>query len=124
MIGSNFQICLKAKGMVPITIAIGDKNVGKSRASKCMLAVTGRRQVFYRRITDAMQTRVLDECTLPFVLDDAGRSSEEKKKLTDLLLDIFNGAGVVNCNRLCNSNTSPIITMNDWVLADLNLDKA
>ena len=110
--------------MVLITIAIGDKNVGKSRASKCMLAVTGRRQVFYRRITDAMQTRVLDECTLPFVLDDAGRSSEEKKKLTDLLLDIFNGAGVANCNRLCNSNTSPIITMNDWVLADLNIDKA
>ena len=108
--------------MVPITITIGDRNLGKSRSSNCMLAVTRRRQAFYRRITDAMQTRVLDECTLPFVLDDAGRTSDEKKKLVDLLLDIFNGAGKANCNGICNSNTSPIITMNDWVLADLNID--
>ncbi|KAK3740883.1 hypothetical protein QZH41_003478 [Actinostola sp. cb2023] len=71
-----------------------------------------------------MQTRVLDECTIPFVLDDAGRTTDEKKKLTDLLLDIFNGGGIANCQRMSKSTTSPIITMNDWVLADLNSDKA
>lgn len=124
MIGVNYDTCLKIKGMVPVAIAIGDRNLGKSRAAKCMLAVTGRSQVFFRRISDAMQTRVLNECTLPFVLDDAGRTTDEKRKLTDLLLDIFNGGGVANCKRLCNSTTSPIITMNDWVLADLNCDKA
>jgi hypothetical protein len=124
MIGMNYETCLKEKGMVPVTIAIGDKNVGKSRAAKCMLALTGRSNVFYRRITDAMQTKVLDECTLPFVLDDAGRTSEEKKKLKHLLLDTFNGGGVANCLKLCNSATTPVITMNDWVLADLNADDA
>lgn len=124
MIAMNYETCLKLKRMVPITIAIGDKNVGKSRAAKCMLALTGRSQVFYRRITDAMQTRVLDECTLPFVLDDVGRTSDEKKTLTDLLLDTFNGAGIAKCNRLSKSTTSPLLTMNDWVLADLTTDKA
>ena len=44
-------------------------------------------------------------------------------QLEDLLLDIFNGGGVANCKRLCNSTTSPIITMNDWVLAALNCDQ-
>jgi len=124
MIGVNYETCLRIKGMVPVTIAIGDRNLGKSRAAKCMLAVTGRSPVFFRRITDAMQTRVLDECTIPFVLDDAGRTTDEKKKLTDLLLDIFNGGGIANCQRMSKSTTSPIITMNDWVLADLNSDKA
>ncbi len=66
-----------------------------------MLAVTGRRQGFCRRITDTMQTRVLDEWTLPFVFADGGRTSDEKKKLVDLLLDIFNGAGKTNCNGIC-----------------------
>ncbi|KXJ29150.1 uncharacterized protein LOC114576326 [Exaiptasia diaphana] len=71
-----------------------------------------------------MQTRVLDECTMPFVLDDAGRTTEERKKLVDLLLDIFNGGGIANCNRVSKSTTSPIITMNDWILADLYIDRA
>ncbi len=124
MIAMNYETCMQDKGMVPVTIAIGDKNVGKSRVAKCMLAVTGRMNVFYQRISDAMQTRALDKCALPFVLDDAGRTSEEKKKLTDLLLDTFNGGGVANCRQICKSTTSPVLTMNDWVLADLNSDKA
>ena len=124
MIGCNYHTCLEVKKVVPVTIAVGDKNLGKSRASKCMLAVTGRSHVFYRRISYAMKTRLLDECTLPFVIDDVGRTSEEKKKITDLLLDCFNGAATANCNGTCTTNTTPIITMNDWVLAELNSDEA
>ena len=115
---------MEDKGMVPVAIAVGDKNVGKSLASRCMLALMGRSQVFYRRVTDAMQTRVLEECTMPFVLDDAGRTSEDTKKLMDLFLNIFNGGGIGNCLHVFNSATSPIITMNDWVLDGMNNDKA
>lgn len=124
MIGVNYETCMDMKGEVPIAIAIGDKNLGKSRAAKCMLSLTGRTKAFYRRISDAMQTRVLDECTMPFVLDDAGRTTDERKKLVDLLLDIFNGGGIANCNRVSKSTTSPVITMNDWILADLCIDRA
>lgn len=113
MVAVNYEDCL---------IVIGDRNLGKSRTAKCMLSLTGRPQAFYRRISDAMQSRVLNECTMPFVLDDAGRTPDEKK-LTDFLLDTFNG-GVINCSRVTKSSTSPVITMNDYVLADLDRDKA
>ena len=56
MIAMNYETCMQEKGMVPVTIAIGDKNVGKSRVAKCMLAVTGRMNVFlsenFRRDAD------------------------------------------------------------------------
>ena len=43
MIAMIYETCLKH--MVPINIAIGDKVLGKSCATKCMLALTGRSQV-------------------------------------------------------------------------------
>lgn len=124
MVAVNYKDCLQIKGVVPVTIVIGDRNLGKSCAAKCVLSLIGRPQAFYRRISEAMQTRVLNECTMPFVLDDAGRTTEEKRKLIDLLLNTFNGGSVANYMRLSKSTTSPVITMNDYVLADLNTDKA
>lgn len=40
MIGSNYDSVLKEKGMAPILVAIGEQNVGKSLAAKCMLSVS------------------------------------------------------------------------------------
>ena len=103
---------------LPLPIAYGPPNSGKSKAAKLAVAACGNSKGVYTEITSAVGRKLLAQPT-PFVYDDPNDPS----LLKELLIAAFGGSEVGTSHLLNHSRTIPIITANNFIIENLSLDE-
>lgn len=104
--------------LVPITIAYGSSNRGKSKAAKLAVAACGNPQGVYTDITPAAARKLLGTAA-PFLLDDP----DDTAILRELLITTFGGAELGTAHALVKPRTAPIITANLYIIESLSEDE-
>ncbi len=97
--------------LVPISIAYGPSNRGKSKAAKLAVAACGNPGGVYTDITSAVARKML-ETAAPFLLDDP----DEPAVVRELLITTFGGAELGTAHALVKPRNAPIITANVYII--------
>lgn len=100
--------------LLPLPIAFGPPNRGKSWAAKFAVASCGNQKGVYTDITSAVARKLVSQ-PIPFVYDDPNDSSLIK----ELLITVFGGSEVGTAHNVSHSRTTPIITANTFIIESL-----
>lgn len=116
--GIFYEELLSKFDSLPLPIAYGPPNRGKSKSAKLAVAACGNAKGVYTEITSAVGRRLLSQPT-PFVYDDPN----DPNLLKELLIAAFGGSEVGTSHALDHSRTIPIITANQFIIENLSVDE-
>ncbi len=114
IMGIFYEELLRTFDSLPLPIAYGPPNRGKSKAAKLAIAACGNSNGVYTDITSAVGRKLLSQPT-PFLYDDPNDPS----LLKELLIAVFGGSELGTSHLLHHSRTIPIITANKFIIENL-----
>jgi hypothetical protein len=103
---------------LPLPIAYGPPNRGKSKAAKLCVAACGNTKGVYTEITLAVCRNLLSQPT-PFVYDDPS----DPFLLKELLISAFGGSEAGTRHLLDHSRTIPLITANNFIVEKVSQEE-
>ena len=81
----HYEMVQLIYGMCPTPVAVGPKNVGKSTAAKCLLALLGTPQFFVRDISATQRSVLTSRKTFPTVFNDPSDIGKVKHLIDNTL---------------------------------------
>lgn len=103
--------------LLPLPIAFGPPNRGKSWAAKFAVASCGNQKGVYTDITSAMATG--SWCRNQFHLYNNYDDPNDSSLIKELLITVFGGSEVGTAHNVSHSQTTPIITANTFIIESL-----
>ncbi len=101
LLAFHYETVVEAYGGCPITVAVGESEMGKSTAIRAGLSLFGCDEMSrYVKGTTAAFLERASRSTLPFAIEEAkgkkGRSQVNQVDLTELIVDLYNGSRMAN----------------------------